>query len=309
MRSDRHDEAAPLHALVTALVANAVAAVIKLAAFTVTGASVLLSEGLHSVADCGNQGALLLGHRGAATEPSARYPLGVGRSRYLWAFLVAVVVFGGSALISFAEATYRLLNSGHSEHFAVTFGALGLAVAIEAVSIVSAVRDSKPARGDQGWGEFVSGSRDPDLPVLLVEDLVDLVGLGLALTATVLVELTGIELLDAIASYLIGLVLAANAAFLAWEMASLVLGEAAEPEVEQAVLAAVGAGEAACPASGVQVVHLGPSELMIIVTVTGGGSDLFGWLEQARDRALAAAPFAARIFFEVDDGTARQADV
>ncbi|MGI8803951.1 MAG: cation diffusion facilitator family transporter [Solirubrobacteraceae bacterium] len=248
-------EATPAHhALALALAANAAAALVKLAAFAVTGASVLLAEGLHSMADCGNQGALLLGHRGAGAAPTARYPLGKGRVRYLWAFLVAVVVFGGSALISFAEATYRLLHPGHSSHLSLTLGALGLAVAIEAVSIISAVRETRPLKGDQSWTAFVAGSRDPDLPVLIVEDVADLVGLGLALAGTLVVELTGAAVIDAVASYLIGLVLAANAVFLAREMASLVLGESADAAVEQAVLAAI---SAPVRAVSVQVTHLG----------------------------------------------------
>jgi cation diffusion facilitator family transporter len=314
----RTDAPPPHHALVVALLANAVAAAVKLAAFAVTGASVLLSEGVHSVADCGNQGALLLGHRSSSSPPSARHPLGLGRARYLWAFLVAVVVFGGSAVVAFAEATYRLLNpADHPEHAAVTLAALGVAVAIESVSIVSAVRDARPVKGDAGWVEFIRASRDPDLPVLVVEDLADLVGLVLALVATVLVELTGAAVLDVVASYLIGLVLAANAVFLAWEMASLVLGEAALPEVERAVLAAVGTGGSGWRAASVQVVHLGPTELLVVVKVGGCGSggdrggggagrdgdELSGWLVWAgAQAAAAAAPLAARVLFEVDDG-------
>ncbi len=299
----------PHHALVVALLANAVAAAVKLAAFAVTGASVLLSEGLHSAADCGNQGALLLGHRSSSSPPSARYPLGRGRARYLWAFFVAIVVFGGSALAAFAEATYRLLNPAHHpEHATLTLAALGLAVAIESVSIVSVLREARPAKADAGWVEFIRASRDPDLPVLVVEDIADLVGLALALVATVLVELTGAAVLDVAASYLIGLVLAANAVFLAREMASLVLGEAAMGDVERAILAAIGSDPAdGWRAASVQVVHLGPTELLVLVKVAGdrsGAADdgrLFAWLGRTRRRAAeAAVPLAARVLFEVD---------
>ena len=161
----------------------------------------------------------------------------------------------------------------------MTLAALGLAeeIAIEAVSIVSALRAAKKKtarrRAMPAGSSSSVPSRDPDLPVLVVEDLADLVGLLLALTATVLVALTGAAVaLDAIASYLIGLVLAGNAVFLAREMASLVLGEAALPEVERAVMAAVGA-DGIGPAGGgsVQVVHLGPTELLVVIGVAGGG--------------------------------------
>jgi cation diffusion facilitator family transporter len=292
------------HALVVALLANAVAAAVKLGAFLATGASVLLSEGLHSIADCGNQAALLLGHRDAAREPSARHPLGLGRARYLWAFLVAVVIFGGSAAGAFAEATYRLLNPGHSERLELTLTALGIALVIEAASFVSGLRAARTAKGTtQSWMQFVSRSRDPDLPVLLVEDVADLVGLALALTGTVLAELTGAPVLDAVASYVIAAVLAANAIFLAREMGSLVLGEAPQPEVEQAIVAAVASGGGAWRGAGTRVIHLGPDELLVIVEVSAAAEpetgELLDWLEQVQRRAAAAAPLRTRVLFEV----------
>jgi cation diffusion facilitator family transporter len=282
--------------LLVALSANAAAAAVKLAAFGLTGASVLLSEGLHSIADCGNQGALLLGHRAASAPPSAVHPLGRGRVRYLWAFLVAVVVFGGSAIAAFADATYRLLNPEHHPHVGLMLAALGLALAIEGLSFATLLRDARAARRPgEGWVGLIARSRDPDLPVLLVEDLADVVGLGLALLGTLLADLTGVAVLDAVASYLIAALLAANAVFLAWEMASLVLGEVPDHEVEQAVLAAIGSDDPAWRATGVQAVHIGPDDLLIIVEVAGP----LAWLRRASERAAAATPIGSRVLFDV----------
>jgi cation diffusion facilitator family transporter len=293
--------------LLMALAANAASAAVKLAAFALTGISVLLSEGLHSIADCGNQAALLLGHRGASAPPSALHPLGLGRVRYLWAFLVAVVVFGGGAIGSFVDATYRLLHPEHHPQIGLTLGALALAAVIEVVSFGSLLSDARRARRPgEGWIGFVSRSRDPDLPVLLVEDLADVVGLGLALLATLLADLTGVEAIDAAASYLIGLLLAANAVFLAWQMASLVLGEAPDHEVEQAVLeavAAVAADAGPLRAAGVQAVHLGPDELLIIVELASGGDPTddgaLGWLARTRDLAAGTTSLGSRVLFDV----------
>jgi cation diffusion facilitator family transporter len=291
------------HALVVALIANAVAAAVKIGAFLVTGPSVLLSEGLHSIADCGNQAALLLGHRDATSRPSARHPLGRGRVRYLWAFLVAVVIFGGSAAGALAEATYRLLNPAHAERLDLTLAALGVALVIEAASFTSALRAARATKGDASWVGFVLRSRDPDLPVLLVEDVADLVGLGLAIVGSILAAVTGAPVLDAVASYLIGTVLAANAVFLAWEMGSLILGEAPEPEVEQAIRAAV--GDDGDPGRGprVQAIHLGPDELLVIIEVSdapgGPTGNLLERLEQAAERVTGATPLRTRVLFEV----------
>jgi cation diffusion facilitator family transporter len=290
--------------LVMALLANAASAAIKLAAFFVTGASVLLSEGLHSIADCGNQAALMLGHRRASGPPSAVHPLGRGRARYLWAFVVAVVVFGGGAVGAFAEATHRLLNPAEHPEIGLTLVALAVTAVIEGMSFGSLVRAANMTRrAGEPLAGFVSRSRDPDLPVLLVEDVSDLVGLGLALLGTLLADLTGIGVLDAVASYLIAGLLAANAVFLGREMASLVLGEAPEHEVEHAVLEAVGAAGPTLRATGVDAVHLGPDDLLIIVGVTSDaqptGDAALRWLEQARDRAVDATPMPSRVLFDV----------
>jgi cation diffusion facilitator family transporter len=297
------------HHLVMALAANGASAVVKLAAFFVTGASVLLSEGLHSVADCGNQAALLLGHRRSSAPPSALHPLGRGRARYLWAFLVAVVVFGGSAVGSFIEATHRLLNPGHHPHVGVTLAALAFAAVIEGVSFGSLVRAANAGRRPgERWYGFISRSRDPDFPVLLIEDVSDLVGLALALIGTVLGELTGAAVLDAVASYLIAGLLAANAVFLAREMSSLVLGEAPDDAVAETVLTAVAAGDGPWRASTVQAVHLGPDELLIIVGLSPGpdrghdraADESLDGLRRAGRRAADAAPMRARVLFEID---------
>ncbi|HEY5196371.1 MAG TPA: cation transporter [Solirubrobacteraceae bacterium] len=290
--------------LVMALAANAASAAVKLAAFSVTGAAVLLSEGLHSVADCGNQAALMLGHRGASAPASAVHPLGRGRARYLWAFVVVVVVFGGGAIGSFVEATHRLLNPGHHPEIGLTLVALVATAVIEGVSFGSLVRAANVTRraGEPLIG-FISRSRDPDLPVLLVEDVSDLVGLGLALLGTLLADLTGVGALDAVASYLIAALLAGNAVFLGREMASLVLGEAPDHEVEEAVLAAVGTDRASWIATGVDAVHLGPDELLIIVEVSSGpdaaDTARLHWFAGARERAEAASPMRSRVLFDV----------
>jgi len=127
------------HTVVVAFAANAAAVAIKLVAFSLTGAPVLLSEGLHSLADCGNEIALLIGHRhGAATSPE-RSLLGKSPARYLWAFVAAVVVFGGSAAGSFAEATYRLIHPAAPGHFVLIASALGAAMIVEGASLATAI--------------------------------------------------------------------------------------------------------------------------------------------------------------------------
>ncbi len=290
--------------LAAALAANAVAAVVKLAAFWVTGVPVLLAEGLHSVADSGNEVALLLGHRTAAAPPSARHPLGVSRVRYLWAFTTAIVMFGGAAIGTFTEATFRLLHPEHSQYLAVTAGALGIALVIECVSFGTVITESAAARRGDGLIRFIRRSRDPDLPVLLVEDAAGLAGVALALLGTVLAAVTGIFVIDVVASDLIGLLLVANAVFLAWEMASLILGERAEPEAEEAVRRALAADGTAGEVTAVRAVHLGPDDLLVIASLRIGpgwrGAEFIPRLREAGDRARQVSPAVRQVLFDLD---------
>lgn len=290
--------------LAAALATNVIAAGVKLAAFAVTGVPVLLAEGLHSVADSGNEIALMLGRRTAAAPPSARHPLGVSRVRYLWAFTVAIVMFGGSAIGAFTDATIRLLHPEHSLHLAITAGALAVALVIECVSFGMVVAESAEARRGTGLIRFIRRSRDPDLPVLLVEDAAGLVGLTLALLGVGLAAVTGALVLDVVASYLIGLLLVGNAAFLAWEMASLILGERAEPEVEEAVRRALAADGTAGEVTAVHAVHLGPDDLLVIarLRIVPGrrGAELIPRLREAGDRARRASPAVRQVLFDLD---------
>lgn len=287
--------------LLVALVANAVAAGVKLAAFSLTGASVLLSEGLHSLSDCGNEIALLAGHRRRPSSEVTRYLLGVTRARYLWAFLASVVVFGGGAVGSFVEATYRLLHPESGNHAPLVAAAILVAMAVEAGSMSLAVADSRSARAGMGWMDFVSQSRDPDLPVLLVEDLADLGGLILALLGSTLAALTGVAVFDAVASYLIGLILAANAVFLTRTMGRLLLGESAGLAVERAVLEAVSGGR--LRPTAVHTAHLGPEELLVVVELAVdpdlSSGDLVAETDLAQARINTSLTETCQVFFEM----------
>ena len=287
-------------ALIVALVANAAAAAIKLAAFGLTGASVLLSEGLHSLADCGNEIALLAGHRHGSTVSPSRQLLGKSHARYLWAFFAAVVVFGGSAAGSFAEATYRLVHPEAPGHFALVASTLGAAMIIEGLSFAAAAREARRDARERGWLRYLRASTDPDLPVLLVEDVADMAGLALAFAGSALGALTGVAAFDAAASYLIGLLLAANAVFLARTMGRLLLGGAVEADLEQLVRDA--AGSERISVLGLRSARLGPDELLFAVEVTVDpgltAGDVVAETHAARIRVRVAVPSARHVFFD-----------
>jgi cation diffusion facilitator family transporter len=286
--------------VLVAFAANAAAAGIKLAAFSLTGAPVLASEGLHSLADCGNEIALLAGHRHGSAASPERSLLGRSPARYLWAFVAAVVVFGGSAAGSFAEATYRLFHPEAPGHFTLIAAAVGAAMIVEGASFAAAASESLRVDRGKGWIRHVTANTDPDLPVLLVEDVADMAGLALAFAGSALAAVTGIAAFDAAASYLIGLLLAANAVFLARTMGRLLLGGAVEVELEQVVFHAVGSDRLS--ARGLRSARLGPDELLFVIEAavdpTVAVRDVVAETNAARSRVRVAVPSARHVFFD-----------
>ena len=287
-------------ALVVALAANAAAAAIKLAAFGLTGASVLLSKGLHSVADCGNEIALLTGHRHGSAALSPRQLLGKSHARYLWAFLAAVVVFGGSAAGSFADATYRLMHPEVPGHFGLVASTLGAAMIIEGLSFAGAAAEARRDVQGRSWLRYLGANADPDLPVLIVEDTADMAGLALAFAGSALGALTGVAAFDAAASYLIGLLLAANAVALARTMGRLLLGGAVDAALEQVVRDAAGSDRLSV--LGLRSARLGPDEFLFAVEVAVdralSAGDVVAETHAARAQIRVAVPSARNVFFD-----------
>src|SRR4051812_982751 len=186
-------------AVVAALLANTGIAVMKFLAFALTGASSMLAEGTHSVADSGNQGLLLLGGKRSRREATAQHPFGYGRERYIYSFLVAIVLFSLGGLFALYEAYHKFeeVHSGHpnelltSRWWWVPIAVLLGAILMEGFSFHTAIQESNKLRGDVSWPEFIRRAKSPELPVILLEDFAALIGLALALFGVGLSKLTG----------------------------------------------------------------------------------------------------------------------
>src|SRR4051794_12202489 len=225
-------------AVVAALLANTGIAVLKFLAFLLTGASSMLAEGIHSVADSGNQGLLLLGGRRAARPATAEHPFGFGRERYIYSFLVAIVLFTVGGLFALYEAYHK----AHEVHeglpndllegrwWWVAIVVLLGAICMEGLSFRTAVQESSKTRGSASWWEFIRRAKSPELPVILLEDFAALIGLVFALLGVGLTKLTGNGYFDVAGTAAIGLLLVAVAVVLGIETKSLLLGGAASPE-------------------------------------------------------------------------------
>jgi cation diffusion facilitator family transporter len=222
----------------------------------------MLSEGAHSLVDCGNEVLLLYGMRRAARPPDLSHPFGHGREVYFWSFVVALLFFALGAGVSFYEGIQHLLDPHPIEYFSVTYGVLGLSMLCEGFSLRVAVKEFAHHKGELGYVEAIRRSKNPANFTILLEDSAALTGLAIAFLGILGAQLFEMPALDGIASIGISLVLGTMAVFLAVETKGLLLGEQASPVLEAAILRAASADPAVETANGVYTVHIGPDQIV-----------------------------------------------
>jgi cation diffusion facilitator family transporter len=250
-------------AVVAAFLANLGIAAAKFAAFAATGAASMLAEAVHSVADTGNQALLLLGASRAQRAASPEHPFGYGHERYFWSFVVAVMLFAMGALFAIYEGVEKLRHPHALADTRWAFAVLGVAIALESLSLRTALREANAVRGSDGLLAFVRRAKSPELPVVVLEDLGALAGLAFALLGVGLAVATGEPRFDALGSIAIGLLLGGIALLLAREMKSLLIGEAAAPAVEADIRTAIEGAPPVRRLIHLRTLHLGPEELLV----------------------------------------------
>jgi cation diffusion facilitator family transporter len=250
-------------AVIAALLANAGIAVAKLVGFTITGSASMLAESIHSAADSGNQGLLLLGGRRAKRAASDEHPFGYGRERYFWAFIVAMVLFMLGGAFAIFEGIEKLRHPHEVKSPEIAAAILGVAILLELLSFRVAIVEGNKLRGDASWWQFVRRSKTPELPVVLLEDLGALVGLVVALAAVGTTHFTGDPMWDGIGTLVIGVLLTLIAIVLAVEMKSLLIGESADKTVRETIRSAVEIEPAVERLLHLRTQHLGPDELLV----------------------------------------------
>jgi cation diffusion facilitator family transporter len=220
-------------AILFALGANFAITLAKGLAAYVSGSGAMLAETVHSLADCGNQGLLLLGVRQSRKPPSADYPLGYGKAIYFWSFLVAVMLFSVGGMFSLYEGIHKLSHPEPLSSWWWAVGVLVFSIAAESVSMRACVVEVNKARGGRSFRRWFHESRQAELLVIFGEDLAALAGLTLALLAVVLAVATGDPLWDAIGTVMIGVLLIVVAVFVAIEVKAMLIGQSADPIVSQ----------------------------------------------------------------------------
>ena len=295
-------------AVVAALLANSGIAVAKFVGFLATGASSMLAEAVHSVADASNQGLLLLGGSRARRAATPEHPFGYGRERYFWSFVVALVLFTLGSLFALYEGQEKLRHPHELESAAWAIGILLVAIVFEAFSFRTAIHEGRAAKGDRSWWTFVRRSKSPELPVVLLEDLGALVGLVFALAGVGLAEVTGNPRVDAVGTLAIGVLLGVIAVILVIEMKSLLIGEAAAPTVVDAIAAALTADGSVRRVIHMRTQHLGPDELLVAAKVEVDGDlsldDVSALVDEAEGRVRAAVAERCVMYLEPDVGRA-----
>jgi cation diffusion facilitator family transporter len=250
-------------AIVAAFFANLGIAVAKFIGFVFTGSASMLAESIHSVADTGNQGLLLLGGRRARKAPDEEHPFGYGRERYFWAFVVALVLFSLGSLFAIFEGIEKIRHPHELESIEWAIGILLVAIVLEAFSFRTAVKESNTARGSIPLRQFIRRAKAPELPVVLLEDFGAMVGLVLAMAAVVVSKATGDAVWDGVGTLSIGILLGIIAIVLAVEMKSLLIGEGATAADLRAIEAAILASPGAERIIHLRTQHLGPEELLV----------------------------------------------
>ncbi|WP_319773873.1 cation diffusion facilitator family transporter [Breoghania sp.] len=250
-----------------ALAGNTLISITKFAAALYTGSSAMLSEGIHSLVDTGNQGLLLYGMKKAAKPADKHHPFGYGVELYFWAFVVAILIFAVGSGVSIYEGIQKLLHPHPVSNPMVNFIVLGLAFVFEAGAWIVALREFNNTRGKRSYLLAVRQSKDPTVFTVLFEDSAAMLGLLIAFAGLVAAEMTGIEWFDGAASVAIGVVLAGTAILLAYETKGLLIGESAAPELIATVETLITQEHAVIGLNELRTMHLGPHDVLVAISL------------------------------------------
>lgn len=292
-------------AIYAAFGANLGITVAKLIGAIFTGSAGLLAETLHSFADTGNQALLLLGGARSQRPATREHQFGYGAERYFWSFVVALVLFSLGGLFALYEGVQKLINPHETSYFALALTILVAAFVLETYSLRTAVKEARKLKSPTiSWWRYIKNAKEPELPVVLLEDIGAEIGLSFALLGVVLAHLTGETRWDAVGSLAIGLLLIAIACILAIEMKSLLIGESAAVEVEDVITAALMSSPEVRNIIHMKTMHLGPEEVLLAVKIEFNNALSVTQLAKAIDEvellARAATGATLRIFIEPD---------
>ncbi len=291
--------------ILAALVGNSLIAVTKFIAASITGSSAMLSEGIHSLVDTGNQVLLLYGLKKAQKPPDERFPFGYGKEIYFWSFVVAILIFAVGSGISLYEGIEHLKHPKPIEKAYINYIVLTLAMIFEGGALYFAVVEFNKARGKVGVVQAVRSGKDPSLFVVLFEDSAAMLGLAVAFLGVFLAETTGMLFWDGTASIIIGLILGGTAIWLAYETKGLLIGEAADPVTVAQIKELANAQPGIHQVNNVLTLHMGPEYVLANLSIEFKDKLAVGEVEQIIDNLTREIkknhPQIKRVFMEAED--------
>ncbi len=289
-------------AILAAFIANVGIAIAKFVGYLITRSAGMLAESVHSFADAGNQALLFLGGRRATRVATPTHPFGFGRERYFWAFAVALVLFSMGGLFALYEGYHKLSDPHEIDSPWVAIGILVFALVIEGFSLHTAIKEARHAKGLQSWWGFIRHSKQPELPVVLLEDTGAELGLVFALVGVVVAWQTGDPRWDAVGSMAIGVLLIVIAIVLIIEMKGLLIGEAASDADVAKITEAMQSSPRVDAVVHMRTQHIGPDEILVAAKLEYDSGlsfdDLSGVIDQTEANVRAAVPAARMIYIE-----------
>jgi len=287
-----------------ALIGNSLIAISKFTAASITGSSAMLSEGIHSLVDTGNQVLLLHGLRRASQPPDEQFPFGHGKEVYFWSFVVAILIFAVGAGVSLYEGVHHILHPQPIQNAMINYIVLGLAMLFEGAAWYFALREFTRAKGKWGYIEAVQRGKDPSMFVVLFEDSAAMLGLIVAMAGIMLAQETGILQFDGIASVIIGVILGGTAIWLAYETKGLLIGESANLHVVEGIREIAARIEPIEHVNEVLTMHMGPDFILVNLSADFTDTVKAGEVERAiasLDSLIKQAyPAVKRVYIEAE---------
>ena len=291
-------------AIVAALTANIGIAATKFVAAAFSGSASMLAEGIHSLADSGNQILLIVGGKRSRREATKSHPFGYGRSRYIYAFMVSIVLFSIGGMFSINEGLSKLHETHELENAWLPLTVLGVSICLESFSLYTALKAAKEERGSVSLAQYIRHAKSPELPVVLLEDMAALLGLALAFMGVGLTVVTHNPIWDAIGTLAIGGLLILVAVVLGIETSSLLVGEGATDGDHNKIVSAIESTPGVDSLIHIKTLYLGPDELMVAakfaVAPKATATEVAKAIDAAEVRVRAAVPAARVIYLEPD---------
>ena len=291
-------------AVIAALLANSGIAVSKFVAFVITGSTSMLSEAIHSVADALNQVLLLIGGKRSKRVADEKYQFGYGRVRYVYGFMVAIVLFMVGGIYSLYEGWHKWNHPEPVDNHWIAIGVLTIAIILESLSFRTAILETNKVRGKRSFAKFVRDARQPELPVILLEDFGALLGLVFAMLGVSFAVITGDGRWDGMGAMAIGTLLIIIAIILIREMSAMLVGEGALPEEYDAVKAALESAPLVERVIHLRTLHVGPDALLVGAKIAimrcDTAQDIAQGIDEAERLLRLAVPSAQYVFLEPD---------